>query len=169
MVDLTVLKPHIIEDDSHTSGYAVSVVSRIGFEEYFNNQLEIFCNCTRTFKDGRRCTQTNDKRYSREITDCVRMIEQFAENKDEAYLRLLDRHNKNLEYEAINGFEYDPVSNKNKKKQSAPAKKRSKQTSLKLDNGEKKETVAEKKLKAHAMKMSALMFKPKEVDNGNSL
>lgn len=170
MVDLTPIKPYIIEDDSHTSGYAVSVISRIGFEEWFKNQLEIFCNCTKTFKDGRRCTQTNDMRYNYEITNCIRMIEEFGENKkDEYYTQLLKQHQVNLEFEAINGFEYEPYSNKRNKKSTTTPKKRNKQTSINLEDKQKKETAAERKLKAYAIKLNAVIFKPKSVSNGDTL
>lgn len=170
MVDLTPLKPYIIEDDSGPAGYAVSVISRIGFEEWFKGQLEIFCNCTKTFKDGRRCTQTNDFRYNSEITDCVRMIEQFGENKkDEYYTQLLKQHQINLEFEAVNGFDYTPHSNKKDKKSSSTPRKRNKQTSMELGDKPKKETVAAKKLKAHALKLNAITFKPKTVSDDNTL
>ena len=170
MVDLTPIKPYIIEDDSCTPGYAVSVISRTGFEEWFKNQLEIFCNCTKTFKDGRRCTQTNDIRYNYEITDCVLMIEQFGEDKkDEYYTQLIKQHQINLEFEAINGFDYEPHSNKKNKKSTTAPKKRNKQTSLDIGDKPKKETAAERKLKAHAVKLNALTFKPKSINNGNTL
>ena len=170
MVDLTPIKPYIIEDDSRTPGYAVSVISRIGFEEWFKSQLEIFCNCTKTFRDGRRCTQTNDMRYNYEITDCVLMIEQFGEyKKDEYYNQLLKQHQINLEFEAINCFDYEPHSNKKNKKPTTAPKKRNKQTSMDLGDKPKKETAAERKLKAHAIKLNAVTFKPKSVSNGDTL
>ena len=38
-----------------------------------------------------------------------------------------------------------------------------------IEDKPKKETAAERKLKAHAMKLNALTFKPKSVNNDNAL
>lgn len=167
MVDLTPIE-HWLEIGSLNSiGYAVSTISRIGFEEWFKSQLEVFLNCSRTFNDGRRCTQTNDIRYAKELVTTVEMIKAYAEDKqDECYIKLLELHKANLEFEAVNGLEYS-VKGDNKKKQSSVTKKRNKQTSLDIENKPKKETAAERKLKAHAVKLNALTFKPKTIDNGN--
>lgn len=170
MVDLTSIEPWLEKGSLNSIAYAVSTISRIGFEEWFNGQLETFCNCTKTFKDGRRCTQTNDIRYAKELLTTVKLIEAYAEDKkDECYIKLLERHKANLEFEAINGFEYD-LNPKNKKKQiSTTTKKQVKQTSTDSDNKPKKETAAERKLKAHAIKISALTFKPKAIKNENTI
>lgn len=167
MVDLTPIE-HWLEIGSLNSiGYAVSTISRIGFEEWFKSQLEVFLNCSRTFNDGRRCTQTNDIRYAKELVTTVEMIKAYAEDKqDECYIKLLELHKANLEFEAVNGLEYS-VKDDNKKKQSSVTKKRNKQTSLDIGDKPKKETAAERKLKAHAVKLNALTFKPKTIDNGN--
>lgn len=169
MVDLTPIE-HWLETGSLNSvGYAVSVISRIGFEEWFKSQLEVFLDCSRTFSDGRRCTQTNDVRYAKELVTTVEMIKAYAEDKqDECYIKLLELHKANLEFEAINGLEYS-VKGDNKKKQSSVTKKRNKQTSLDLGDKPKKETAAERKLKAHAIKLNAVTFKPKSVNNDNTL
>lgn len=169
MVDLIPIKPWLEKGSSNSTGYAVSTISRIGFEEWFKSQLEVFLNCSRTFKDGRRCTQTNDIRYAKELFTTVEMIKAYAEDKqDECYIKLLELHKANLEFEAINGLEYS-VKGDNKKKQSSVTKKRNKQTSLDIGDKPKKETAAERKLKAHAIKLNAVTFKPKSVNNGDTL
>ena len=168
MVDLTPINPWLEKGSLNSIGYAVSTISRIGFEEWFKSQLEVFLNCSRTFKDGRRCTQTNDIRYAKEILTTVKMIESYAEDKqDECYIKLLELHKANLEFEAINGLEYSVKGNNNKKKQSSTTNKRNKQTSTDVKDKPKKETAAERKLKAHAIKLNALTFKPKTIKDGN--
>ena len=98
------------------------------------------------------------------------MIEQFGKDKkDEYYTQLLKQHQINLEFEAVNGFEYTPHANKKDKKTSATPRKRNKQTSLDLGDKPKKETAAERKLKAHVIKLNAVTFKPKAVNNDNTL
>lgn len=169
MVDLTPINPWLEKGSLNSIGYAVSTISRIGFEEWFKSQLEVFLNCSRTFSDGRRCTQTNDIRYAKEMLTTVKMIENHAEDKeDECYIKLLELHKANLEFEAVNGLEYS-VKGDNKKKQSSITKRRNKQTSLDIGDKPKKETAAERKLKAHAIKLNALTFKPKTIDNGNTI
>lgn len=169
MIDLTPIKEYLDKGSSNSMGFAVSTISRIGFDEWFKGQLEVFCNCTRTFNDGRRCTQTNDFRYAKELVTTVEMIKAYAEDKqDECYIKLLELHKANLEFEAVNGLEYS-VKGDNKKKQSSLTKKRNKQTSLDIGDKPKKETAAERKLKAHAIKLNAVTFKPKSISNGNTL
>ena len=169
MVDLTPIKPWLETGSIISVGYAISTISRIGFDEWFKSQLEVFLNCSRTFSDGRRCTQTNDFRYAKELVTTVEMIKAYAEDKqDECYTKLLELHKANLEFEAVNGLEYS-VKGDNKKKQSSVTKKRNKQTSLDIGDKPKKETAAERKLKAHAIKLNAVTFKPKSVSNGNTL
>lgn len=169
MVDLTPINPWLEKGSLNSIVYAVSTISRIGFEEWFKSQLEVFLNCSRTFSDGRRCTQTNDIRYAKEMLTTVKMIENYAEDKeDECYIKLLKLHKANLEFEAVNGLEYS-VKGDNKKKQSSVTKKRNKQTSLDIGDKPKKETAAERKLKAHAIKLNAVTFKPKSVSNDDTL
>ncbi len=169
MVDLTPINPLLEKGSLNSIGYAVSTISRIGFEEWFKSQLEVFLNCSRTFKDGRRCTQTNDIRYAKEMLTTVKMIESYAEDKqDEYYIKLIELHKANLEFEAINGLEYS-IKGDNKKKQSFTTKKRNKQISTDVKDKLKKETAAERKLKAHVTKLNALTFKPKSVSNGDTL
>lgn len=169
MVDLTPIKPWIDNEELQHSQQAIAVIRRIGFEQWIKDQIEIFCNCTKTFKDGSRVTQTNDLRYNIELTTTVQIIDIFGEDKkDYYYQELLKQHAANLEYEAIHGFDYDPHSPiKNKK--STKRKTKPKQTSMIIEDKPKKETAAERKLKAHAMKLNALIFKPKSVNNDNTL
>lgn len=168
MIDISSLEKYIIDDIELHLSSAKTRINDVGFDDWFNNEINHFCNCSFLSKDGRRLMQTNDKRYNYEITTSIRMIELYgSENKDEYYAKLLQRHNDNLEFEAINGFEYDPYTTT--KKKSTTSRKKTKQTSLDFGDKPKKETTAEKKLKAHAAKISMLTFKIKPANGNNSL
>lgn len=163
MVDISIIKKYIIDDNEHFDRCSESSIIDYGFNTWFYNQIRIWINCS-YMPTGKRLIQTNDKRYSAEITSMINMIEKFAEDKDKYYTELIKQHNANLEFEAINGFEYDPYSTT--KKKSTTSRKKTKQTSLDFGDKPKKETAAEKKLKSHAAKISMLTFKIKPA-NGN--
>lgn len=168
MVDITSLEKYIIDDIEGYLSSAKTRINDVGFDNWFNNEINYFCNCSFLSKDGRRLMQTNDKRYNYEITTCIRMIELYGgENKDEYYTKLLQRHNDNLEFERINGFEYDLYLST--KKKSTSSRKKTKQSSLDFEDKPKKETAAEKKLKAHAAKINMLTFKIKPANGNNTL
>lgn len=167
MSDISILNKYIINISNDKLQRTVLEIGRIGFDIWFDNQINIFCNCTKLFNDGKRCLQTNDIRYSNEISLTIQMIEHFAEDKDNYYERLIKLHNENLEFEAKNGFEYS-TDNKIKTKVKT-VKRKSKQTNLDKTDKPKKETAAERKLKNHAAKLNALMFKPKSVSNADTL
>ena len=166
MVDLTDIKKYIVDDNEHYDKCSEADIENYGFDVWFNHQITIWINCSYC-PTGHRLLQTNDKRYSAEITTIVNMINKFIvdnENKDKYFEQLLIQHNKNIEFEAINGFEYDIYLTT--KKKSTTSRKKTKQTSLDFGDKPKKETVAERKLKAHAAKISMLTFKIKPA-NGN--
>lgn len=169
MIDLSPLKPYILEEPDET--YLLNAANSIllnSFDIWFTNQIERWCNCTMLSNDGRRLLQTNDKRYNYEITTSVRMIELYGgDYKDYYYNELINCHFNNLEFERINGYAYDPYSTT--KKKSTTSRKKTKQTSLDFGDKPKKETAAERKLKAHAAKISMLTFKIKPANNDNTI
>lgn len=167
MIDISILNKYITDISNDKLQRTVFEIGRTSFDTWFDNQINVFCNCTKLLNSGSRCNQTNDIRYSIEISLTIKMIEHFAENKDYYYERLINQHKDNLEFEAKNGFEYN-TDNKNKPK-SKTTKRKSKQTSLDKTDKPKKETAAEHKLKNHAAKLNALMFKPKSVSNADTL
>ena len=169
MIDLTPLEPYIVEDNSNYDHIADVVIEDRGFVKWFDDHINLWCNCAFVTKDGRRVIQTNDKRYNYEITTVVHMIEKYAENKDYFYETLIALHNANLEYEKLYGFAYDPHGAKSSNKSSNKSRKKTKQTSLDFGDKPKKETAAEKKLKAHAAKISMLTFKIKPANGDNTL
>lgn len=168
MIDLSPLEKYIIDDIELHLSSAETRIKDVGFDDWFDNEINHFCNCSFLSKDGRRLMQTNDKRYNYEITTSVRMIELYGgNNKDYYYNELINCHLNNLEFERINGYAYDPYSTT--KKKSTTSRKKTKQTSLDFGDKPKKETAAEKKLKAHAAKISMLTFKIKPANGDNTL
>lgn len=165
MIDISILQPYIEESNENDNAIASMAILDEGFDRWFEHQIYIWINCSFISINGNRIIQTNDKRYNYEITTIVCMIEKYGfYSKDYYYEKLITRHNSNLEFEAINGFEYDPYATT--KKKSITSRKKVKQTSLDFGDKPKKETTAEKKLKAHAAKISMLTFKIKPA-NGN--
>lgn len=167
MIDLTPLKPYIVEDNSDYDHMADIRIEGIGFDDWFNNHIQCWCNCCFIGPSGHRLIQTNDKRYNYEITTVIHAIEKYAIDKDFYYNELINCHFNNLEFERINGYDYDPYSTT--KKKSTTSKKKTKQTSIDFGDKPKKETSAERKLKAHAAKISMLTFKIKPANGNNTL
>ena len=169
MIDLSSIKKYITEDNEHFDRCSEEAINDYGFDTWFNHQITIWMNCSYC-PTGHRLLQTNEKRYCAEVTTIVNMINKFIddeENRDKYFNQLLKQHNENLEFEAINGFEYDShFPNKNK---TAAPKKRAKQTSLEFGDKHKKETAAERKLKQHAAKISMLTFKIKPANDNNTV
>lgn len=166
MIDLTSIKSYIIDASEYCIKEASKVINNKGFLNWFNNQTAKFLNCSHLSKEGHRLVQTNFISYKEEISITILMIEQFGgDNKDYYYEELLKLHNNNLEFEDINGFEYNGRFT-NKKKST---RTRNKQTSLEYGNKPKKETAAERKLKSHVAKISGLSIKLKPIKHDNSL
>lgn len=164
MIDLSPLDKYVLDDVNYCITEASKRIEAIGFDSWFEKQLSTFLNCSKLSDKNTRLVQTNFISYKYEITTTICMIEKYADNKDYYYEKLLLQHNNNLEFEAINGFEYDGKTT-NKK----ATRRRSKQTSLSFDNKPEKETVAERKLKAHIAKIKSLNIVLKPVKNDNSL
>lgn len=165
MIDISILQPYIEKSNENDNAVASMAILDEGFDRWFEHQIDIWINCSFISINGNRIIQTNDKRYNYEITTIICMIEKYGfDSKDYYYEKLITRHNSNLEFEAINGFEYDPYAIT--KKKSTTSRKKTKQTSLDFGDKPKKETAAERKLKAHAAKISMLTFKIKPA-NGN--
>lgn len=166
--DIIDLVPNSLEDtDSGLKTYIKSAIGAIdekGFKAWFDNQLHSFLDCSACLSNGCRVMQSNFIHYKYEITTILNMIEKYAEdNKDYYYELLLLQHKANLEFEAVNGLEYD-VKETSKKK---ATRTRNKQTSL-IDKP-KQETVAERKLKAHIAKINSFGIKIKPVRNDNTV
>lgn len=166
MIDLKVFEPYIV-DSAFNIELSARQVKIIGLDEYFNIHVKKWCDCSVVTPEGQRLLQTNELRYKIEITTTLYLINEFGgDKKDYYYGELLKIHNSNLEFERINGFAYDIHLIKTKEKSTTP-KKRTKQTSLEIGDKPKKETAAERKLKAHIAKINSFNFVIKPVSNGN--
>lgn len=165
MIDLSCFKDCFFETSVFGLEYARNRIKELGFDKWFEIQLKTFLDCSKTSSDGRRMIQTNLLQYKCEITITIYMIEDYAENKDYYYEKLLIQHNNNLEFETINGLAYD-VNNFDKKKTTT---KRTKREPTLFNDKPKKETVAERKLKAHIAKINSFSIKIKPVRNDNTL
>lgn len=164
MVDLSSLEKYTDIDASLYIDLADKSISKYGFNIWFDKELKEFIDCSMCLPDGSRVIQTNFTHYKKEIVTILEMIKRYGEDsKDYYYNRLLSKHKDNLEFEAINGLPYD-IKKTTKKKST---RKRTRQTSITELDKPKKETVAEKKLKAYMAKISSLKIKLKPASNGN--
>ena len=165
MIDLSSLKPYIVDDIDYYVKVATKTITNTSFDIWFCVELDNFLDCSRRLSDGKRLFQTNFYSYSVELSVTLAMINLYGgDDKDLYYEQLLKRHNANLEFEAINGMEYD-FTKISKRKSST---KKSKQTSV-FEQNQSKETAAERKLKAHIAKISSLNIKIKPVRNDNTV
>lgn len=153
MSDISKLKKYLIDLEEEDINTINSIMSKCNALEWINCQITRFLDCSKCFLDGRRIIQTNEYRYKWELTRTLYAIQNYENNDDYLIEGLIDRHNKNLEFESIHGFEYDVRQNKTTTKKT----KRSKQTSI-FDDKPKKEIKAEAKLKATAAKLGAITF-----------
>lgn len=166
MVDLSVFEPYLT-DASFSVAIVRRLINNISFDEYFNNEINKWCNCQNLTFEGARLLQTNELRYKIEISATLVLIEEFGgDKKDYYYQELIKLHNNNLEFEKVNGFAYDVHQVKSTNKSATP-KKKAKQSSLDFGDKPKKESAAERKLKAHAAKINSFKFTIKPVSNGN--
>jgi len=158
MINLDVLKPYIVETNELYDSSAVFSIRMNGFAKWFDKAISMFLDCSKLSKEGHRTIQTNYIHYKYEMTTIVNMIEMYCDEttKDSYYQKLIEQHNKNLEFEAINGFEYKDL---NTPKKSNKSTKKNRQKSIDFEDKPKRETAAERKLKAHAEKISKFTFK----------
>ena len=154
MIDISVLNKYIVELEQEDYDAIEAIMRRCNALEWIKAQLDRFLDCSKCFLDGRRIIQTNEYRYCWELTRTLYVIEHYENNEDYLYEDVLNLHNRNLEFEAINGFEYEVRGNTRTIKKT----KKSKQTKLDLGDKPKKESKAEAKLKATAAKLGAISF-----------
>lgn len=122
-----------------------------GVEAVIQYQLR-FLDCSRciTNQNGEsiRAIQTIDYTYKDELTKLLYVIDKYYEDKVELYAKVLELHNKNLEFEKFN----PPITYKSKRKTS-----RSKTTRNPVERKSQKKLKEELKVK----KLSLLTFKLK--------
>lgn len=151
------LKPYYRKVTPITKELLKSIIDKIGFDTYFEEQISSFINCTKILPGGIRPMMTSYGIYKDEISNTLEMIEELpsSENKAQYLTTLVKAHLDNLEFEANNPYDYKPT----KVKRSNPRRKDNEQLTMEgLESKPKKETAAERKLKQTALKLNKLSF-----------
>lgn len=163
MIDIKPLKKYLEPIDSFLKDVVQDHIDRRGIDRFFDYMFTAL-DCSRYSADGMRLNQTVGNVYSNDITKLVYAIETYIsdEEKDSYYEKLLTIHNANLEFEILN----PPVIYETKQKRKTTTKRKIKQQELNIPDAPKKQTAAERKLAAKAIKLNALSlsFKPKSHD-----
>ena len=148
MIDLSVLNDYLLELDFFSRSFLEQRVRKYGVDSVLKVQFECL-DCTKTTSTGERVQQTNGYSYRNELSQTIELINTYVENKDELLQKVIDIHNHNLQWEIDN----PPTPAKYKRVKGEKARK------------EKKETIAERKLKEKVAKIGklSLNLKPKKV------
>lgn len=143
---LLILKGYYEEASDFTKDFINNEIAYIGKDAYFEYAFRQI-DCTRITKDGMRLMQTIGVDYRSNITELLYAIEVYGDNKPELYEKLIDIHNKNIEYEKIN-----PPIIYDTKKSKIKTKKESKTKTKNVDKV--KEKKPSDKLISHAMSLA---------------
>ena len=170
MIDLSPIQKYIDEPDSFMISFVPHEIQSVGLDSFLEYNFHSL-DCTRVCNDGLRPMQTIGYPYRHTITKTVFTIKNYVEEdkQDEYFERLLKRHSDNLEYEQTNppiwyGTEKDrrKYEKQYENKDSTKSKiKRTKQQNIDFPDIPKRQTAAEKKLAAKAIKLNSLSFKIK--------
>lgn len=146
MIDISCLDNYLLELDFFDRSFLEQRVRKYGPQSVLNVQFECLDCSKRTSKDE-TVQQTNSYSYRNELSQTIEVINNYMDNKDELLQKVIDIHNKNLQWEV----DHPPV----------PAKY--KRVKGERKRGEKKETAAERKIKAQAARIGklSLNLKPK--------
>lgn len=160
MIDIKPLKKYLEPVDSFLKDIVAQHIERNGINRFFDYMFTTI-DCSRYSSDGMRLNQTVGNVYKNDITQLVYAIETYVSNeeKDSYYEKLLTIHNANLEFEILN----PPIIYEEKQKRKTTIKRKLKQQELDIPGAPKRQTAAERKLAAKAIKLSALSLslKPK--------
>lgn len=160
MIDIKPLKKYLEPVDSFLKDIVAQHIERNGINRFFDYMFTTI-DCSRYSSDGMRLNQTVGNVYKNDITQLVYAIETYVsdEEKDSYYEKLLTIHNANLEFEILN----PPIIYEEKQKRKTTIKRKLKQQELDIPGAPKRQTAAERKLAAKAIKLSALSLslKPK--------
>ena len=143
---LLILKGYYEEISEFTKDFVSNEIAHIGKDAYFEYTFRQI-DCTRVTKEGMRLMQTIGVDYRSNITELLYAIENYGNDKSELYEKLINIHNKNIEYEKIN----PPIVYDNKKGKI----KTKKEPKTKTKNVDKvKEKKPSDKLISHAMSLA---------------
>ena len=149
MIDISVLNDYLLELDFFARSFLEQRVRTYGFEEVLKVQLKCL-DCTKKTSTGAIVQQTNGYSYRNELSQTIELIntyteDDYPEDKDTLIKKVIEIHNKNLQWEAEN-----PPTPAKYKRVKGERKRR-----------EPKETAAERKLKAQAAKIGRLTLQLK--------
>ena len=161
-MDISILKPYIKSvKDIAVYSQECAAINVCGFDDWFNSHVDLFTDCSRSCKDvngfHRRVLQTNEPKYKDQITIAVKLLEHFITDEDSKeyyYNKLINRHNANLEYEAVHGFEYNPNDLNTAIKAKVKSKTKTKKEPKLFDDIPVKVNKKENKLKGITFKLS---------------
>lgn len=150
MVNIEVLDNYLLELDFFSKSFIEQRVRKYGVDSVLKVQLECL-DCTKKTSTGATVQQTNGYSYRNELSQTIYLIQNYVEGeelKDWWIERVLKLHEANLKWEVDNPP--TPAKYKRVKGERKPK--------------EKKETAAERKLKAQAAKIGklSLKLKPKQ-------
>lgn len=150
-------------DDIHYD-YLNHEVQRQGINNTINSIIKII-DCTIIWKDDKTYIQTINWNYKHRIAQLIHLIENYGlteKEQDAYYTRIIEQHNKNIEYEKLHPpviYDKSKFKTKNKRKIT-----KHKQTTIKSFDKPKKQSVAEKKLAAKVSKLNKLNINIKPVN-----
>lgn len=152
MVDISSLNKYIEIPDNFMIDYIPHEIKRLGLDRFLDLSISSL-DSSKVWPDGLRPIQTISYIYVRAITEIIYTINTYVkeENRDEWFVKLLTRHNANIEYEK----EHPPVDydvDKPKAKSKSGTTKQSTPRKRKKDEP----TAAELKLAARVAKINAL-------------
>lgn len=153
MIELDILLNYLIELDFFTKSFIEQRIRNYGVDKVLENQFKSL-DCSQLTSDGRRVQQTTGYAYKNELSQTLYIIQNYKKDDEELYTKLLELHQSNLKFEEDNPPEVSTWKEKKKRTKREPK--------------EKKESAAERKLKAKALKLSTLKLNIKsKFDNAN--
>lgn len=139
MIDISILDDYLLDLDFFSRSFIEQRVRKYGVNSVLKVQLECL-DCTKKTSNGATVQQTNGYSYRNELSQTVEIINTYAEDKDTWLEKVIDIHKKNLQWEIDN----------------PPTPVKYKRVKGERKTREKKETVAERKLKEKAAKIGKL-------------
>lgn len=147
MIDLSILDNYLLELDFFSRTFLEQRVRKYGVDSVLKVQFECL-DCTKKTSNGATVQQTNSYAYRNELSQTLEIINNYIEDKEPLLEKVIDIHNRNLQWEVDN----------------PPTPAKYKRVKGERKSREKKETAAERKLKAQAAKIGKLSLKLKPVN-----
>lgn len=151
-MDLTIFKDYHRPLDKFDTNYVDEYIEVHSFDEFLESQLHTL-DCTIQWPNGIRVMQTINYSYHSQLSKTIYGIDNYcpAEEKDNAFNKLIERHKLNLEYEQkVGTITYEKVTFNKKTKTTKKQPKEKKEKSG--------PSAAERKASAKIAKLSALNF-----------